>query len=215
MFGDENASFVDIQFKAMAWWSAQINTFVGTIALVMHLLLMCIILSYDLYSHTEASQWRIEERDRIWCSWRKVVWIQRYKVPMEQRTLDIYWGGIMEIWPRIRGLMVQADKFEDSMETVYATYFLVDRAVDFIDEQKEASSSQPFVLFLSSGSSSWVIYNALWLTPPLARLNFMADLTSYDTMFDNLTFQVPQSAVAAYHTHPRIATMGFRDATAS
>ena len=41
-----------------------------------------------------------------------------------------------------------ADKlFEDSMDTVYATDFLVDRAIDFIDEQKEAS--RPFALFLS------------------------------------------------------------------
>ena len=40
-----------------------------------------------------------------------------------------------------------ADKFEDNMDTAYTTDFLVDRAIDFIDEQKEAS--RPFALFLS------------------------------------------------------------------
>jgi len=45
-------------------------------------------------------------------------------------------------------------------------------------------------------------------TPPLTRINCTTAINvvrpPYDTMFDNLTFQVPQTAVAAYHKQPAL-----------
>ena len=102
-------------------------------------------------------------------------------------------------------------------EKSYATKFLVDKALDFIEKKKD--SEQPFALMVSLpdphgeccilyGRNKFRYVDAFMKISLIiihgrgAGPNFVHP--PYDTMFDHLDFEVPESAVSALYRSPAL-----------
>ena len=85
------------------------------------------------------------------------------------------------------------ERFENNMTQHYATDFLTDRAINFMTEKKR--NNETFALFLS-------------LPDPHSPHTVRAP---YDTMFNDMTFSVPQTARAALTKNPAIPPWAYID----